>query len=196
MARLALFVDGSGMFYAQRDNGWHLDYKRVLEYFADNRELYGAFYFTATPTSADPERMEKYRRFRRALIGIGYSVIDKEVKTVRDRETGQLRLKGNLDIELAFRLLTTADGWDELILMGGDSDFVPILEHLRNVGKSVVIVGRRESTALEVINVANRFINLNEIRSRVEKIRPRAAEPRAEGDYPPADPPRSDPEGS
>lgn len=189
MARLALFVDGSGMFYAQRDNGWHLDYKRVLEYFADNRELCGAFYFTATPASGDPERIEKYRRFRRALIGIGYSVVDKEVRAIRDRETGQVRLKGNLDIELVFRILTTTDRWEEIILMGGDSDFVPVLEHLRNLGKAVTIVGRRESTALEVINVANRFIDLNDIRPRVEKIRTRPAFPRGEGGFPPSESP-------
>jgi uncharacterized LabA/DUF88 family protein len=29
--RVAIFVDGANMFYAQRDNGWHIDYKKVYD---------------------------------------------------------------------------------------------------------------------------------------------------------------------
>lgn len=171
MKRVALFVDGASMFYAQRASRWHIDYKNVYQFFTDNRDIYGAFYFTASPPPGNQEKVRKYRGFRGALIHIGYTVVDKEVKVITDSETGQVKLKGNLDIELVFRMLTGVAGYDEAVLLGGDSDYVPVIEHLRNLGKDVVCVGDRRSTGLDLINVVNRFIDLNEIRDRIEKRR-------------------------
>jgi uncharacterized LabA/DUF88 family protein len=167
--RVAIFVDGANMFYAQREIGWHIDFKKIYQYYTDNRQIYGAFYFTATPPAGDQQRVEKYRKFRGALINMGFTVIDKEVKIIKDDKTGQVKLKGNLDIELVFRMITGANGYDEAILMGGDSDYVPIITHLRNLGKEVVCIGRRASTSLELINAATRFVDLDNIKSRIIK---------------------------
>ena len=169
MERVALFVDGAAMFYAQRDNDWHLDYRSVFHYFMDNREKSGAWYFTAKPQAAEAEALEKYMKFKHALTRIGYSVKDKDVRVLYDKNTGQIRLKGNLDIELVFRMLSSIGSYDTAVLMGGDSDYIPLIEHLVNNGKKVIIVGRRESTATDLINAANQFIDLNEIRDRICK---------------------------
>src|SRR6266852_1540597 len=141
MARVALFVDGANMFYAQRDNGWHIDFRLVHEYFFQNREKAAAYYFTASPSAGDQARVDKYRRFRSALIHLGYSVVDKEVRVITDASSEQVKIKGNLDIELVFRMLVEEKAYDEVVLMGGDSDYIEILKHLRNLGKVVVVVG-------------------------------------------------------
>lgn len=169
--RVAIFVDGANMFYAQRDNRWNIDYKKVYEYFTTNKDPVMAFYFTAkpTPSTERPDRLDRYKRFRQALIHIGYSVIDKEVRVLKDDETGQIKLKGNLDIDMAFQMLAGRDKYDEAVILGGDSDFAPIFEYLRNIGKDVVSVGRRGSTALDLINVSSRFVDLESIRSRIAK---------------------------
>lgn len=172
MQRVALFVDGANMFYAQKDNGWHIDFKLVHQYFMDNREKAAAYYFTASPPVGDALKVDKYRRFRTALIHLGYTVVDKEVKVLTDPATGQTKLKGNLDIDLVFKMLTAMDGYDEAVLLGGDADYVPIINHLRNSGKIVKVVGRRRSTATEVVNAATKFIDLEEIRNRIEKTKP------------------------
>jgi len=172
MQRVALFVDGANMFYAQRDNGWFIDFRLVNQYFMDNREKAGAYYFTASPPAGDPARIDKYRRFRTALINIGFTVVDKEVKVISDPVTGQVRIKGNLDIDLVFRMLTTMNSFDEAVLMGGDADYIPIINHLRNSGKIAVVVGRRASVSTDLINAANKFIDLDGIRGRIEKKRP------------------------
>ena len=172
MPRVALFVDGSNMFYAQRDNGWHIDFRLIHQYFMDNREKAGAYYFTASPPAGDRGKVDKYRRFRTALINLGFNVVDKEVKVMSDATTGQVKVKGNLDIELVFRMLTSINSYDEVVLMGGDADYVPIIDHLRASGKTVVVVGRRGSVSTDLINSANQFIDLNSIRGRVEKKSP------------------------
>ena len=35
--RVAIFVDGANMFYAQRVLGWHLDFARVIDHFTRGR---------------------------------------------------------------------------------------------------------------------------------------------------------------
>lgn len=169
MTKVAIFVDGSSMFYAQRDNRWHIDFRKVLDYFTRNKEKAGAYYFSATPPAHLPDRVSAYRRFRNALIYIGYEVVDKEVKIIRDKESGATKIKGNLDIELVFRMLAAIDTFDEIVLLGGDSDYEMVLGHLKNNGKIVTCVGNRNSVAREIINITNQYIDLNKIRDMIEK---------------------------
>ncbi len=172
--RVAIFVDGANMFYAQRDNKWHIDYKGVYQYFTTNKDPAMAYYFTATPPPSEKDRIKSYKRFRQALIHMGYSVVDKEVRIISDKSTGQVKMKGNLDIDMAFKMLSGVDKYEEAVVLGGDSDFIPIFEYLRNLGKDVVCVGRKQSTALDLINASTRFIDLNDIRTRIEKKRGKA----------------------
>ena len=169
MQRVALFVDGANMFYAQRESKWHIDYRLVHHYVMDNREKAAAYYFTASPSPSDQQRLEKYRGFRTALINMGYQVVDKEVRVITDPVTKERTVKGNLDIDMVFNMLTSMNLYDEAVLMGGDSDFIPIIRHLRHSGKSVTVIGRRSSTATDVVNAASKFIDLDSIRDRVEK---------------------------
>lgn len=167
--RVALFVDGANMFYAQRDQKWHIDYRLVYQLVMDNREKAGAYYFVASPSPSNNEKLISYRKFRTALINMGYQVVDKEVRVMTDPITKVQTLKGNLDIDMVFAILTSMNLYDEAVLMGGDSDFIPIIRHLRNSGKSVTVYGRRASTATDVINAASKFIDLEDIRKRIEK---------------------------
>lgn len=171
MIKIAIFIDGSSMFYAQRDNKWYIDFKKVLDYFTRNKEKAGAYYFSATPPAHLPDRVSAYRRFRNALIYIGYEVVDKEVKIIHDKETGATKVKGNLDIELVFRMLSAIDTFDEIVLLGGDSDYEVVLSHLKNNGKIITCVGNKKLIAREIINISNNYIDLNDIRNMIEKAR-------------------------
>ncbi|MBI4771147.1 MAG: NYN domain-containing protein [Chloroflexi bacterium] len=168
---MAVFVDGANMFYAQREARWHIDFRRTLDHFAFSRgyDLFSAFYFTGAPPVDEPEEVRKYRRFRNALINIGYKVIDKEVKTISDRESGLIIQKANLDVEITMYALLTVNNYDEAVFMSGDSDFAPLYSHLRATGKSVVCAARRQSAPIEVVNAVTRFVDLDSIRQAIEK---------------------------
>lgn len=168
MSTVALFVDGANLFYAQRQQGWKIDWAAVLQHFSAGKQLCGAFYFTATPSATNTQAIQKYRKFRAALIYMGYEVIDKEVHVIQD-QSGVIKLKGNLDIELVFRMLTSSDGWDEGVLIGMDLDYIPIITHLRNLSKTITCVGRRQMTSLELINASTTYIELDELRKLIEK---------------------------
>jgi uncharacterized LabA/DUF88 family protein len=166
--RIALFVDGANMFYAQRNIGWHIDFKKVKGYFMQGQEDAGCYYFTATPPAHEPEKVKSYRGFKNALINIGYEVIDKEVKIIQDKVTGVTKMKGNLDIDIVFRMLVSMNTYDRAIMMGGDSDFIPIISHLKNCGKEVMCVGCKNTVSTEIRNTA-KFVDLEDIRGMIEK---------------------------
>jgi len=169
--RVAIFVDGANMFYTQRNIKWHIDYKRVYEYFLKDKEKSGCYYFTASPPAGNKEMIDKYRKFRHSLIKMGYTVIDKELREIRDRHTGEEVPKGNLDIEIVLWMITTKNDYDDLIFLGGDGDFVCVVDYLRKEGKRVICVGDVESTATELQNIVNEFIDINTIRGYIEKHR-------------------------
>jgi len=169
--RVAIFVDGANIFYAQKENKWFIEFEKVYKYFnRGDREVVDAHYFTGSPHFEDVKKIRGHRRFMSALTKIGYHVVEKEAKKIRDRESGKVIYKANLDIEITLSMITTKDIWDEAILVGGDGDFVPVVEYLRSHGKVVTCVGRKQSTALELINAVHRFIDLNDIRGEIEKV--------------------------
>lgn len=167
--RVAIFVDAANMFYAQKANGWFIDWGKFYDYYTRNRDSFGVFYFTATPSVERPEAVQAYRRFKRFLQYKGYRVIEKEVRVIKDDTTGHVRVKGNLDIELVFRMLVTVNSYDEVILVGGDADYIPVIEHLINLGKTVHVVGQKGMTAIDLINSANRHTYLVDIRHSIER---------------------------
>lgn len=165
MERIAIFIDGANMFYAQRKMGWHIDYRKVYEFYAAQAQVYNAFYYTSVTNPPDAG-MEG---FLRALTGMGYTVRRKVVKEILDQETGQTIRKANLDIEIVIDMLTTADLYDRAILISGDGDFERAVEFLRGRGKRIDGLGVHAMAAYDLVNAMDRYLYLEDLRELVEK---------------------------
>jgi uncharacterized LabA/DUF88 family protein len=163
--RIAIFIDGANMFYAQRKMGWHIDYRKVYEFYAAQAQVYNAFYYTSVTNPPDAG-MEG---FLRALTGMGYTVRRKVVKEILDQETGQTIRKANLDIEIVIDMLTTADLYDRAILISGDGDFERAVEFLRGRGKRIDGLGVHAMAAYDLVNAMDRYLYLEDLRDLVEK---------------------------
>lgn len=167
--RIGLFVDGSNMYAAQRERGWHIDWQKVYDYFAQAGQITECYYVSASPHYSEPHKIQGWRRFKAALTHMGYTVIDKEIKRLKDSRTGTIIGKGNLDIELAITIIASMQNFDQAVIFSGDGDFVPVVKKLRANGKTVVCVALKESTSLELVNHSSKFINLDEISAEIEK---------------------------
>lgn len=165
--RVAIFVDGANMFYAQRILGWHLDFARVIEYFTRGREIYNAFYYTGVQVPPDNSQ----RDFLTALRHLGFTIREKSIKETVDQSSNAVIRRANLDIEIVIDMFNTADRYDVAILMSGDGDFERAVELLRSKGKEIVGVGTRGMISSELENACDRYVKLEDIRSEVEKIR-------------------------
>ena len=168
--RVAIFVDEGNMFKAEEKMKWRIDYGKVTRYFTRGKEDAGKFFFTGTPYFEEPERIERYRKFRAFLILTKHTVVEKEVRVITDKETGKKTKKCNLDVEIVLHMMIHVHRYDELVLLSGDSDFVSVLRHLRNNGKKIICVARKP-VVLDLINASDEFIDLNDIRKEIEKTK-------------------------
>lgn len=165
MNRLSIFVDGNNMFYAQQKNGWFFDPKRVLEHFTRETgiELVNAFWYTGL------KDLQDQRGFRDALISLGYTVRTKILKEYYDDTSGRYSQKANLDIEIVVDMFNTVDQYDRVILFSGDGDFERAIELLRGKNTHITVVSTEGMIARELRNATDRYIDLNDIRTHIEK---------------------------
>lgn len=165
--RLSIFVDGNNMFYAQQKNGWFFDPRRVLDYFRTqytNTTLVNAFWYTGLK---DPQDQ---RGFRDALISLGYTVRTKILKEYYDDNSGRYSQKANLDIEIVIDMFNTVDQYNRVVLFSGDGDFERAIELLRSKNTHITVVSTEGMIARELRNATDRYIDLNEIRDKIEKL--------------------------
>ena len=64
---------------------------------------------------------------------------------------------------MAIDMLLTKDNYDTAILCSGDSDFERLIYVLRNFGKEVICVSTKESSSIELVNAADKYIDLKEL---------------------------------
>jgi uncharacterized LabA/DUF88 family protein len=166
MNRLSIFVDGNNMFYAQQKNGWFFDPRRVLEYFTSDCDLLlmNAFWYTGIK---DPQDQ---RGFRDALISLGYTVRTKILKEYYDDNSGRYSQKANLDIEIVIDMFNTVEQYDRVVLFSGDGDFERAIELLRSKNTHITVVSTEGMIARELRNATDRYIDLNSIRDKIEKL--------------------------
>jgi uncharacterized LabA/DUF88 family protein len=88
-------------------------------------------------------------RFYSKLQRFGYRLYLKPVKTYI-QDDGTTKRKANCDVEMTFCLMKKKNNFDRIIILSGDGDFLPVLKHLREEGKEVIILARGSRTAKEI----------------------------------------------
>ncbi|MBF0586560.1 NYN domain-containing protein [Prosthecochloris sp. N3] len=164
--KAGLFIDGANLFYTQRHQGWQIDFVRLMAYFMQSFDSVEARYYVPEAEDASGDQAGFYRM----LQANGYTVISKPVKKIVNHETGELVMKGNLDVELVVDALMMAGGYDVFVLFSGDSDFLPLMRALRSMGRGVRVYSTRGVSARELISEPGIvFEDLDAIRSRIEQ---------------------------
>ena len=160
--RISIFIDAANIFYSQKSLGWRVDYKKFLSYWQSQRRITGVYFYTAVILTK-----KEQLKFFRALEKIGYTVITREVKVIHDRKNKKMVQKGNFDVKMAIDIVLRAKEFDVAILASGDSDFEPVVEHLRSVKKKVVIVSARGHVARELVRSANQYMPLEKLKKEI-----------------------------
>jgi uncharacterized LabA/DUF88 family protein len=108
-----------------------------------------------------PYRRDDDRRMRLidALSFMGFRVV---TKPVREHPDGGM--KANMDVELVLEAIHLAQTVDEVILVSGDSDFVPLVDALSRMGVRVTVLGPgRGATSVELIRASDHYKNLDDM---------------------------------
>ncbi|NMJ39812.1 NYN domain-containing protein [Roseomonas sp. JC162] len=183
--RVGVFVDGANLYHSTRALGFEVDFAAMLEFFGRSTYLVRAFYYTAL---LETEDYSPLRPLTDWLAYNGWQVVTKPAKQQSD-PTGRVRLKGNMDVELAVDMLELAPQLDHVVLFSGDGDFRRLVEAVQRMGVRVTVVSTVRSQppmiADELRRQADAFIDLAEIAPELTR---RQTEPRTRAPVPPAAP--------
>ncbi|MBC5810770.1 MAG: NYN domain-containing protein [Candidatus Eremiobacteraeota bacterium] len=209
MERVAIFIDGWNFAKATYEGlGIRVDFKRLLTALTGGRTLLRSLYYIGEWTeesynllqelrrargfenavSYDPTESERKRAqqqgFIRMLNRNGYQVVKKPVRVFADGNT-----KADLDIELAIDMLTLAERCERMVLVSGDSDFVPVIKAVGMRGVRVEVVGSQQPYSYlssadhprpfparasdELIDAADEFTELKDLVPAIELQEPR-----------------------
>jgi uncharacterized LabA/DUF88 family protein len=157
--RIGVFVDVANLLYSARSQRMNIDFGRLLDFLRANRRLIRAHAYA--PTNPDPHAEQT---FLSAVKGVGYRITTKNYKTFA---SGARKADMDLDLCMDIVRLVDADAIDTLILVSGDSDFLPLLEYCSDHGVRVEVAAFDDAAAMILRQSCDLFINL----SQVDEIR-------------------------
>lgn len=157
--RVGVFVDVANLLYSSRNMRISIDFGHLLEFLRGNRRLVRAQAYA--PTSPEPHAEQQ---FLSVVKGVGYRITTKNYKTFSSGAK-----KADLDLDLCMDIVRLVDAraLDTVVLVSGDSDFLPLLEYCSDHGVRVEVAAFDDSASTVLRQSCDLFINL----SLVEDIR-------------------------
>jgi uncharacterized LabA/DUF88 family protein len=151
--RVAVFVDVANLLYSSRNLRVAIDFGRLLEFLRGNRRLVRAHAYA--PTSPEPHAEQQ---FLAVVKGVGYRITTKNYKTFSSGAK-----KADLDLDMCMDIVRMVDAKavDSVVLVSGDSDFLPLLEYCSDHGVRVEVAAFEDAAAAILRQSCDLFINLS-----------------------------------
>ncbi|MHC3437280.1 LabA-like NYN domain-containing protein [Natrialbaceae archaeon A-gly3] len=150
--RVAVLVDAQNLYHtAQSIHSRNIDYSSLLEKAVQDRQLTRAIAYVIRADSPEEES------FFDALVDIGFETKIKDIKTFADGSK-----KADWDVGMSLDAVTLANHIDTMVLCTGDGDFSRLCSHLRHEGVRVEVMAFESSTADELVDEADAFLDLGE----------------------------------
>jgi uncharacterized LabA/DUF88 family protein len=151
--RVGIFVDVANIELAADRQRVRLDWARILALLTRDRQLVRAIAYS--PVHDDPSVSVETQRFVEPFLDRGYKIVTKPLKRFQDGS-----IKANVDIELALDVVTMVERLDIVCLVSGDGDFEKLVELVQGKGIRVEVISFGSSTAGNLKNAADAFIDL------------------------------------
>ncbi|GAC1618141.1 MAG: hypothetical protein NVS4B11_07950 [Ktedonobacteraceae bacterium] len=157
--RVGIFVDVANLLYSARTQRIAIDFGKLLDFLRGNRRLIRAHAYCPTSPQPGDEQM-----FLTAVKGLGYRITTKNYKIFASGAK-----KADLDLDLCMDVVRIVDGGavDCIVLVSGDSDFMPMLDYCSDHGVRVEVAAFDEAMSATLRQSCDLFVNL----SMLEEIR-------------------------
>jgi len=150
--RVGVYVDVQNMYYSAKNlYSSKVDFEKLLDSAVMNRQLIRAAAYVIAADTPDEEN------FFEALRRIGYEVKIKKLKEFYGGEK-----KGDWDVGITVDMIQQAKKLDTVVLVTGDGDFEVVVEHLKAMGTRVEVMSFGRSSAKEIREAADNFIDMDE----------------------------------
>ena len=158
--RVAIFVDGSNLFYAALQLNIEIDYTKLLARLTGGSRLLRAFFYTGVDRTN-----EKTTRI---------SIVDETQWLSRHCQkiwynSPMAPKKANLDVEIAVDMMALVGSYDTAVLVSGDGDLAYAVDAVSYRGVRVEVVSLRSMTSDSLINVSDRYIDLENVKEEIQK---------------------------
>lgn len=177
--RIGVFVDVQNLYYSARAMyEKRVNFAALLEDAVGERDLIRAFAYVVKT------ELQEEQGFFDALSKAGYELRVKDIQVFFGGKK-----KGDWDVGIAMDTIRLASKLDTIVLVSGDGDYEPLIEHLQSLGCRVEVMAFGKSASSKLKEAADLFIDLSENLERylMESARSRAIAaarrtPRKEGD--------------
>jgi uncharacterized LabA/DUF88 family protein len=157
--RIAIFIDGTDLFYAAYYLGIEIDYIKLLRRLTDGAPLVRTFFYIGIePTN------EKQQRFLNWMRHQGYHVVTKTVGQLPDGS-----VKTSMNVEIAVDLMKLASLCDTVVLVSGNGALAYAVKSISYRGVRVELVSLPSITSDSLLHTCDRHIDLETIKEDIRK---------------------------
>jgi len=147
---MAILVDGQNIYLSAKAKHAKLDFNAIIRSMI-SREIVRAIIYNVSPKGVDQSK------FIHAMENLGYEVKSKEPRELPDGST-----KADWDMQIAIDALALSDKVDVMVILTGDSDFVPLVHALKSRGVKVEIMSFPVNTRDELMLAADKYLELTD----------------------------------
>ncbi|MBI3036967.1 NYN domain-containing protein [Candidatus Woesearchaeota archaeon] len=150
--RVGVFVDVQNLYYSAKNvYGAKVNFSNILKAAVGRRKLVRAIAYVIRADVKDEQN------FFDALENIGFEVKAKDLQVF----FGGAK-KGDWDIGIAMDTIELSPKLDTIILVSGDGDYQPLVQHLRRaMGCRVEVVAFGKSASSKLVEEADSFLDLD-----------------------------------
>lgn len=164
---LYVFIDSSNIWAAQKSKGMLLDYKKISKYLKTKFKPASlkVFYYVAYPAdnTRDYSLDNLHKFFFFLKKDLNFIVRKKELKVIKiiDEKLGEAyKEKGDMDVEITVDAMYHIDKYSTAIFFTGDSDFLCLINFLKNKGKSIYIFSSKNNVSKELRSMAHGYCDI------------------------------------
>jgi uncharacterized LabA/DUF88 family protein len=161
--KVAVFIDAANLELSAKDRGWKVDYKKLYKWLKEVGKIEYIGFFTVRFEN------KSHDAFLTVLKKIGYKLVTKPLKLIKNKNNAKHTRKANFDVEIAVEAMKRRNSFDTIMLFSGDSDFDYLLKELKNESKRVVVVSMKYHVSRELIKRAGVYIDLIKIKKLIER---------------------------
>lgn len=150
--RVGIFIDVQNLYYSAKNlYKAKVNFNEILKTAIGNRKLIRAFAYVIKTDEL------KEKTFFEALENIGFEIKSKDLQVFY----GGMK-KGDWDVGIATDAIELAPKLDVVVLVSGDGDFTPLVEHLQRVeGCRVEVISFGKSSSSKLIEHVDNFYDLD-----------------------------------
>lgn len=156
---VVVLIDGASLFSSAAALSFEVDYAKLLTVLLRERRLVQALFYTGV--SSGNQRQQAFLHWMQTHR---YRVVSKELTTAPDGTR-----RADLAVEIAIDMVLFASQCDVIVLVTHNANLAYAMNAAGNHGAQIELVGLRRWLTPELMNLTDRFIDLESIRSHIQR---------------------------